>query len=115
MPTPLETATVDLDRKTVAALGDTFTYTPVGGPSVTGVLGFVEYEEEITNAAPGGGAGSVSQVMTVDLDAAQFPIRPNEDCRVTNIARFPGLIYQPVGVTVADTGFWRFGLKRVAA
>lgn len=113
MPSPLESATVDrLDPETVRHLGDTFTYTPAGGQPVTGVNGFVEYEEDIANPqAPG--AGAIAQVIAVELFAQLFPTRPDATCRISDIARRPGELFRPVDVMAVDRGFWRFGLKKV--
>lgn len=113
MPSPLESATDDrLDPITVAHLGDTFTYTPAGGQPVTGVNGFVEYEDDIANPqAPG--PGVVAQINSVELSAALFPTRPDGTCRVKDIARRPGEIFKPIGVRISDRGFWLFRLQKV--
>jgi hypothetical protein len=115
MPSPLESATDDrLDPITVAHLGDTFTYTPAGGQPVTGVNGFVEYEEDVANPqAPG--AGAVAQVIVIELLASLFPTRPDATCRVTDLARYPGVIWQPIAILASDRNFWRFSIKKVAA
>jgi len=115
MPSPLESLTdAVLDPGTVEHLGDTFTYTPAGGAAVTGVLGFVDYGEDIANPmAPG--AGTVSQTIVIELLASLFPTRPNDSCRVTGLHRYPGAIYKPIGPVASDRGFWRFSLQKVPA
>lgn len=114
MPSPLETATVPLGRATVAHTGDTFTYTPAGGTPVTGVLGFIEYPEVIANPDPRA-PGAIAQDLSVELDAEQFPTRPNAACRLTNIKGYPGTIFQPIAVRRSEFGDWAFELKKVPA
>jgi len=111
MPTPLEAATVDLDRQAVAALGDTFTYTPQGG-SPAPVIGFVDYDEEISAH---GASAAVAQQIMIEAPVAAIAVRPDESCRVTGLSRFPGEVYRPSGVVAIDSGWWRFALKKVSA
>lgn len=115
MPSPLESLTDDaLDPVTVAHLGDTFTYTPVGGQPSTGVYGCVDYGEEIANPMTPS-PGVVSQAIVIELLASAFPVRPSDACRVTGLHRYPGAIYKPVGAVAFDRGFWRFSIQKVAA
>lgn len=111
MPTPLEAATAALDREVVAALGDSFTYTPSGG-SATPVVGFVDYDED---AVQYGAGSSIAQQIVIEAPVADIPVRPDANCRITGLARFSGKTYAPTGVVVSDSGFWRFALKEVVS
>ena len=112
MPSPLETATAELDRQTVADLGDTFTYTAAGDSPVTGVLGFVDYGEDNANPDPRA-AGAIAQVIVIELLAEMFPVRPDDACRISNLDRYPGKLWKPLGVVASDKGFWRFSIQKV--
>jgi hypothetical protein len=112
MPSPLELATADLDRQTVAGLGDTFTYTAAGGSPVTGVLGFVDYGEDNANPDPRA-AGAIAQVIVIELLIEKAPVRPSDACRISNLSLYPGKLWKPIGVVASDSGFWRFGIQKV--
>lgn len=114
MPSPLELATADLDRQTVAGLGDTFTYTAAGGSPVNGVLGFVDYGEDNANPDPRA-AGAIAQVIVIELLIELVPVRPDAACRITNIERYPGIIWKPISVVASDKGFWRFSIMKTAS
>lgn len=114
MPSLLETTTALLDRKAVAFLGDTFTYAPATGQAVNGVLGFVDYAEDIANPDHRA-AGAITQVIVIELLASLFPTRPTAACRVSALDRYPDDIWQPIGIVASDKGFWRFSIKKVAA
>lgn len=114
MPSPLELATADLDRQTVAGLGDTFTYTAAGGSPVTGVLGFVDYGEDNANPVPTA-PGAISQVLEIELCAALFPTRPNAACRVSDLAKYPGQVWKPIAVRIGPSGDWLFNIEKVTS
>lgn len=111
MPTRLEAEAGALDRKTVEQLGDSFIFTPAGGKPRLAV-GFIDPSETIGNPhAPGRGAAS--QNIEIELLITDFPARPTAADRFSNIPAFPGDIFQPVGVLVAESGFWHLELKKV--
>lgn len=112
MPTLLESLTADLDRKSVGLLGDTFTFQSGSDAPVTGALGFVDYAEDIipsVSSAP----GVVAQVITIELLAELFPEKPTEADRISDLDRYPGVTWKPVGTIASDKGFWRFSIKKV--
>ena len=116
MPTPLEAAIVDLDRTTVAALGDSFIYTPAGGQP-TPAVGFVDVRQKVANPNAFG-AGAAAWAIVVQLPVADFPVQPSDACRITGITMNPGAVYKPIPVEEDNDetgGFWTFELKRVPA
>lgn len=111
MPTRLETEAGRLDRTTANQLGDSFIFTPAGGKPRLAV-GFIDPSETIGNPHMQS-RGAASQNIEIELLIADFPTRPTAADRFSNIPGFAGDIFQPAGVLVADSGFWRLEMKKV--
>ncbi len=99
-----------LDKPCIDFLGDSLTYKADGASSFAPISGFVDFSDQPQDI---GNGQIIAQDISVEILIADFPVRPNANCRIT-IGRIPGLTFKPINIGRDKSGaHWSFNLEKV--
>jgi hypothetical protein len=97
-----------LNEASVGMLGDTITYTPMGGAAKT-IKAFVDDYEAINDF---GQSSAIAAEVTMQILITDVPVRPARDDRI--MVKTSGRTYSPLAARLGRDGrFWHVDCKPV--